>query len=493
MANEIKFPKSNNKMKAELILIPSPGVGHLVPAVELAKLIVNRREQVSVTILAMKPSIFDAKITNYISSVSSSLPETIRLINLPSDEQKNTRFSLVSFIETQKPHVKQAVSHLITQSESPPQLAAFVVGMFCTTMIDVATEFGVDSYIFFPSSAASLGFMLFMQSLNDEQHVDTTEFKDSDTELTVPSFINSVPAKVFPSVVFNKDFHPIYYGNAKRFKEVKGILVNTSLELEPYAVSSFTDSIVPTPPIYPVGPILNLKMDGGDSETSGTQKKDEIMTWLDEQPPLSVVFLCFGSMGSFGEEQVKEIAYALEHSGYRFLWSLRQPPPKGKMGIPTDYTNLADILSQGFLDRTADIGRIIGWAPQVAILAHPAIGGFVSHCGWNSILESIWYGVPIATWPLFSEQQLNAFELIIELGLAVEIKMDYRKDYGSDYVVIVSASDIERGIRCVMEHDSIVRKKVQEISEKSRKALMDDGSSISFLDRLISEMMENIK
>ncbi|WCJ32666.1 UDP-glycosyltransferase 71A27 [Euphorbia peplus] len=64
-------------------------------------------------------------------------------------------------------------------------------------MIDVASEFGVDSYILFPSSAASLGFMLFMQSLNDQQHVDTTMFKDSDTELAVPSFINSVPAKVF--------------------------------------------------------------------------------------------------------------------------------------------------------------------------------------------------------------------------------------------------------------------------------------------------------
>ncbi|WCJ32665.1 UDP-Glycosyltransferase superfamily protein [Euphorbia peplus] len=135
----------------------------------------------------------------------------------------------------------------------------------------------------------------------------------------------------------------------------------------------------------------------------------------------------------------------------------------GKMGIPTNYTNLTNILPRGFLNRTVGVGRIIGWALQGAILARQAIRGFVSHYGWNSILESLWYGVPIATWPLFSEQQLNAFELIIELGLAVEINMNYREDYGSDYVMVVSANDIERGIRCVMEHDSLVRKKVHEI------------------------------
>ena len=77
------------------------------------------------------------------------------------------------------------------------------------------------------------------------------------------------------------------------------------------------------------------------------------------------------------------------------------------MGYSTDYANLEEVLPEGFLDRTMSIGKVIGWAQQVAVLTHSAIGGFVSHCGWNSILESIWYGVPVATWPLYAEQQLN--------------------------------------------------------------------------------------
>jgi hypothetical protein len=198
-------------------------------------------------------------------------------------------------------------------------------------------------------------------------------------------------------------------------------------------------------------------------------------------------------MGSFSEEQLKEIASALEQSGYRFLWSVRQPPPKGKMGFPTDYANPEEAVPTGFLDRTAGIGKVIGWAPQVAILAHPAIGGFVSHCGWNSILESLWFGVPIAAWPLFSEQQLNAFEMMIELGLAAEIKMDYRKDFRAENEVIVSADIIEKGIMSVMEQDSEVRKKVKAMSEMGKKALLDGGSSHSILGRLIEDMMNNLK
>ncbi len=199
------------------------------------------------------------------------------------------------------------------------------------------------------------------------------------------------------------------------------------------------------------------------------------MQWLDDQPPLSVVFLCFGSMGSFGADQVKEIALGLEGSGHRFLWSLQTP-------TPTPFAD--DVLPEGFLDRIKGKGMICnGWAAQVEVLAHKVIGGFVSHCGWNSILESLCHGIPIVTWPIYAEQQLNAYRIVRELGLAVELSLDYRN--GAD---LVMADAIDRAVRRVMD-DNEIRKKVKEMGEMAKKAVMDGGSSFNSIGKLIEDMI----
>lgn len=101
------------------------------------------------------------------------------------------------------------------------------------------------------------------------------------------------------------------------------------------------------------------------------------------------------------------------------------------------------VLPDGFLDRTAGKGKVVGWLPQAAVLGHVAVGGFVSHCGWNSILEGIWHGVPIATWPLYAEQQLDAYQLVKELGLGVEISLDYNQFYKDQRLVM--GEEIEKG------------------------------------------------
>jgi UDP:flavonoid glycosyltransferase YjiC (YdhE family) len=111
------------------------------------------------------------------------------------------------------------------------------------------------------------------------------------------------------------------------------------------------------------------------------------------------------------------------------------------------------------------------------------VGGFVSHCGWNSILESLWYGVPIATWPVYAEQQMNAFQLVRELELAVEIRLDYR--VGGN---LVQAEEVENGVRTLMNHSDEIRMKVKKLSEKCRVALIENGSSYTNLVSLIQEL-----
>ncbi|XXG48975.1 hypothetical protein AAC387_Pa02g3281 [Persea americana] len=169
----------------------------------------------------------------------------------------------------------------------------------------------------------------------------------------------------------------------------------------------------------------------------------------------------------------------LERCGHRFLWSIR-------FDSSTD-TGLEKVLPDGFLDRTKGRGLVLqSWVPQVAILGHVAVGGFVSHCGWNSTLESLWFGVPTLAWPLYVEQRHNAFQLVREYGLALELSMDYEIDGW------VGAEEVERGVRCLMgesEEGQKVRERTKEMAEASKKAVEEGGSSYSTVELLAKKLM----
>ncbi|KAG5552131.1 hypothetical protein RHGRI_010283 [Rhododendron griersonianum] len=325
---------------AELVFIPFPGMGHLVSTVEMAKQLIGRDHRLSITVLIMK---FPFDISKVSSSTQSPLltvaEDRLKFVHLPQEEAASAELrpkNPVNFmsefvINMNKQHVRDHVTKIISTDSS--RLAGFVVDMFCTPMMDVAAEFGLPTYVFFTSSCAFLGFMLHLDTLSRDQ--DVTELKDSDAELEVPVFVNPVPAKVLPSVVLDKEGGSTFFVSvAKRLRETKGIMVNTFEELESYAVKRLAgDDKVP--PIYPVGPVLHLVMDEKDENEEVIQ----IMRWLDNQPPSSVVFLCFGNMETFDGDQVREIGQALEQSGHRFLWSVRRPPPKGKIEMPNEIEN----------------------------------------------------------------------------------------------------------------------------------------------------------
>ncbi|XP_062171364.1 UDP-glycosyltransferase 71K2-like [Alnus glutinosa] len=458
--------------QAELVFIPTPGMGHLVSTLEFAKRLLDRDDRLLITVLSMKfPSspVADA----YTRSLTASQAR-IQVVDLPqvdpppSELLKSPQAYRCAFIESNMPNVKHAVTKIVSG------VAALVLDFFCMSMIDVGRELGLPSYLFFTSNAGFLGLMLYLPTRHNQ--ANGAEFSDADPELLIPGFVNAVPAAVMPSAVFNKDGgYAAYIKLAQRFRDTKGIIVNTFRELEQHGLGSFSDG--QTPPVYPVGPVLDLK--GQPHPGLDRAEHENIMRWLDFQSPSSVVFLCFGSMGSFSATQVKEIAIGLERSGQRFLWSLRPP------GLPPSLPSPDDILPEGFLERIEGRGMICrGWAPQVEVLAHKAVGGFVSHCGWNSILESLWHGVPIVTWPIYAEQQLNAFEMVRELGLAMEMRLDYRS--GGD---LVMAEEIERAVSRLMDGGNEVRKKVKEMGEMARKAVMDGGSSFTSIGQLIEDMI----
>ncbi|KAG5552128.1 hypothetical protein RHGRI_010280 [Rhododendron griersonianum] len=290
---------------AELVFIPSPGMGHLVSTVEMAMQLIGRDHRLSITVLIMKFPFDKSKVSSSTQSPLLTVAEDrLKFVHLPQEEAASAElrpknpvnFMLEFVINMNKQHVRDHVTKIISTDSS--QLAGFVVDMFCTPMMDVAAEFGLPTYVFFTSSCAFLGFMLHLDTLNRNQ--DVTELKDSDAELEVPVFVNPVPAKVLPSVVLDKEGGSTFFVSvAKRLRETKGIMVNTFEELESYAVKRLAgDDKVP--PIYPVGPVLHHVTD----EKEGNEEVIQIMRWLDNQPPSSVVFLCFGSMGTFDGDQL---------------------------------------------------------------------------------------------------------------------------------------------------------------------------------------------
>ncbi|OMO89016.1 UDP-glucuronosyl/UDP-glucosyltransferase [Corchorus olitorius] len=419
--------------RTELVFIPAPGlVGHLKPIVKFAQLLIDRNDHLSIKFLIMKlPS--DSTIDNYIESIaSSSLSQQIHFIHLPHQElmlESNSSF-LYLFVENHKSYVKETIAKLIQpdSTSSPTRLAGIVVDMFCFTMIDVAKEFDIPSYVFFTFGAGFLGLMLHCASLVDNQNKDfISVLEGSETELMVPCFACPVPAKVLPPTALDTEFG---LNMARRLIEAKSIIVNTFEELEFYALNSLVNEA--TPPIYPVGPILELEGGVGSSDETNVQNSD-IINWLDQQPPSSVVYLCFGSKGYFNKDQVKEIACGLESSGFRFIWSLRLVPTKdGQVTLPGEHTHLYQVLPDGFLERTAGTG------------------------------------------------------LVVE-----EITLDYRRDFDKSNVDTVTAEEIERGIRRVMEENSTTRRKVKMMREKCREAVMEGGSSYSSFDRLIKDIINH--
>ncbi|GFZ07619.1 UDP-glucosyl transferase 71C4 [Actinidia rufa] len=454
------------KMRAELVFVPVPAMGHLVPMVEFVKHLLDRDEQLSVTILVIK-LVFGPAVHTYTQALATANTNTrIRYIHLPQVETpppeqllKSPEKLFSDFLESNKSHVESAIAdHVLSSSSS--------------SFVELAVPLFLVSCFTFPIAIPKL-------------NPSSTK---SDPDYSIPSYANPVPTCVLPSALFNE--HGGYtssLNNARRFRESKGIIVNTFTELESYAMNSFSLEV---PPVYTVGPLVDLI---GQARVQ-SDDRDKIMKWLDEQPPSSVIFLCFGSLGSFSPAQLVEMASGLEQSGLRFLWSIRRPPQKDTFSMPNDCgeEDYEDVLPDGFLKRTQGRGMVCGWAPQVEVLAHKAVAGFVSHCGWNSTLESLWFGVPIVTWPIYAEQQINAFEIVRELGLGVELRLDYSANpFGNvvDSGDLVTAAEIERAVRCVMDTENVVRERVREMGEKSRKALVDEGSSLASLVCLVEDML----
>nr|AHK12770.1 flavanone-O-glucoside 2''-O-beta-L-rhamnosyltransferase-like protein 4 [Litchi chinensis] len=240
------------------------------------------------------------------------------------------------------------------------------------------------------------------------------------------------------------------------------ILAKTFRELEGKYIDLL--SVLVNKKIVPVGPIVaDIIEDQEDDEM-------EIMKWLDKKERSSTVFVSFGSEYFLSKEEREETAHGLELSQVNFIWVLRFPNGE-KMEVK-------EALPLGFLERTKERGKIIeNWAPQAKILGHTSIGGFVSHCGWSSVIESMKLGVPIVATPMHLDQPLNA-RLVEDVGVGLEV---IRRENGS-----IERDEFSRVIREVVvdKNGEKIRRKAREMSELMKKKGEEE------IDEVVNELVQ---
>jgi cyanidin-3-O-glucoside 2''-O-glucuronosyltransferase len=248
------------------------------------------------------------------------------------------------------------------------------------------------------------------------------------------------------------------------------ILVKTFRELEgkylDYLATLLNKKIVP------VGPLVQ------DPYISGDSKAMEIMKWLDKKKQSSTILVSFGSEYYLSKQEREELAYGLELSNVNFIWVLRFPAGEKNKKI-----NLEEELPLGFMERVKNRGFIIeNWAPQAMILKHCSIGGFVSHCGWSSIMESMKFGVPIIAIPKQLDQPMNA-RLVENVGVGLQVKRDEDGNYGRE--------EIAGAIKAVVvtEEEEIggnIKRKAREMSQCIEKKGEEE------IDEVVHELVKLI-
>ncbi|KAM0045562.1 putative UDP-glucuronosyl/UDP-glucosyltransferase, UDP-glycosyltransferase family [Helianthus debilis subsp. tardiflorus] len=190
--------------------------------------------------------------------------------------------------------------------------------------------------------------------------------------------------------------------------EAYGIVVNSFEELEQGYVDEYQK--VKGDEVWCIGPLSLCHKDESEKFQRGNKSsvsKDECLKWLDSQENGSVIYVCLGSISRVELAQLIELALALESSKKPFIWVVRAGHKTVKIEKWID--------EQGFGKRTKDRALLIhGWAPQLLVLSHPTVGGFLTHCGWNSNLEGVCAGVPMVTWPQFQEQFYNE-KLVVQV------------------------------------------------------------------------------
>lgn len=281
----------------------------------------------------------------------------------------------------------------------------------------------------------------------------------------LPSFINIRP---LDGIMFD------FMGSeARNCLKSSAIIFNTFHEFEHEVLEAIS---VKFPNIYTIGPLplLNRHLPAESqvkSVSPSLWKEDSTcLEWLDQREPNSVVYVNYGSVSTMTDQHFKEFAWGLAKSKHSFLWIVRPD-------VVTGSDSLA--LPEEFLEEIKDRGLLVSWCPQPKVLQHPSVAVFLTHCGWNSIMETVCAGVPVICWPFFADQLTNCRYACTTWGIGMEVNNDVKRDQIATLVKEMMEGDEGRKLR----------EKALEWKKKAVETTDIGGSSYNAFDRLVKDVL----
>ncbi|KAL3340569.1 hypothetical protein AABB24_028956 [Solanum stoloniferum] len=462
--------------KPHVAFLPSPGMGHITPLFEFAKrLVIHHGFHASFFVITTGASAAQNELFR-----SENLPDDFTAVEIPPVENISSFFTDDMKVLTQLCiMVRESLKHLpsLLMKKRPK---ALIIDLFCTDAFEICEKLSIPVYSFFTASTILMAFSLYLPTLDREVE---GEFVDLPEPIQTPGCTPICPHDILDQVKDRKnDEYKWYLLNVSRLPLAAGIFVNSWDDLEPVSLKALRENLffqkIPLPPVYTIGPLIK-------QDEVVTENDAEILAWLDNQPPDSVLFVVFGSGGTLTSEQLTELAWGLEMSQQRFILVARKPSDASAsaafFNVGSDENDPLLYLPEGFIKKSEGRGLVVpSWAPQTSILNHSSIGAFLSHCGWNSTLESVIHGVPIIAWPLYAEQRMNVTFLAEEAGVALKFSIDPGEE-------LVDRNEIEKNVRIVMEGEKgkAMRRRAKELKESAKIALNSEGSSYESLCSIV--------
>ncbi|TKY61131.1 UDP-glucose flavonoid 3-O-glucosyltransferase 7 [Spatholobus suberectus] len=457
----------------KIYFLPFFAQGHLIPLVQLARLVASRGQQVTIVTSPSNAQLFDKTIDE---DTASGHHIRVHIIKFPSNQVglPDGVENLFAASDNQTACKIHMAAHLIQpqieafMAQSPPDV--FIPDIMFTWSKASAKRLGIPRLIFNPISIFDVCMIEAIKSHPEAFASDSGPYH-------IPGLPHPVTLPIKPS----PGFAALTESLLDAEQDSHGVIVNSFAELDVEYTQHYEK--LNGRKVWHVGPSSLMVQ---KTVPNAVGDEHECLSWLSSKEQDSVLYICFGSMCLMSDEQLYQIATGLEASGHQFLWVVhrKNSEQESDKWLPESFEEKMRKENKGML--------IKGWAPQPLILNHPSIGGFLTHCGWNAVAEAISAGVPMITMPGFSDQYYNE-KLITEVhGFGVEVgAAEWSMSPYDGKKKVVSGKRVEKAVKSLMddgEEGKQIRNKAKEMQQKAWKAVQEGGSSHNSLTALIAHL-----